>query len=186
MKLNSLLFLICSLAGLLLVSGSLYLLWKGIIDFKEGQGVTEMEMPGGAKIKTPVPALVMFVLGVLMVVFPVYKRPELEIVKLRGVVATDADVEVHAVVDQREAHASNAFDLAVPYLPDHRYFVRYLDKSGAELDKESFMLGPGEMVHELRGMKLKGAVPAAAPAAAAPIQVTQTESSATVAEFKAR
>ena len=184
MNLNSLLFLICSLAGLLLVSGSLYLLWRGTIDFKDGQGVTEMEMPVGAKIKTPVPALVMFALGVLMVVFPVYKRPELEIVKLRGKVATDTDVEVHAIVDQREAHASNAFDLSVPYLPDRRYFVRYLDKSGAELDKESFVLGPGEREHDLRGVRYKDT--GATTSAASRIPLEQKESSDTVGQFKSQ
>jgi hypothetical protein len=191
-NLNSPLFLICSLAGLLLVSGSLFLLWKGVIDLKPGQAVTEMQV-GNATIKTPVPTVFMFALGVLMVVFPVYKSPDkaLEIVKLRGRVSTDTDVEVNAVVDQREAHASNDFDLSVPYLENRRYLVRYLDKSGSELDKESFTLGPGETVYDLRGLRFKAPVPAAKsaaptadPAVASQIPLVQKEPSDTVNEFK--
>lgn len=192
MNWNSPLFLLCSIAGLLLVSGSLYLLLKGIIDLKGGQGVSEMELPGGTKIKTPVPALIMFVLGVFMVVFPVHKSPDLcpdhrvhtngplELVKLRGKVATSARVEVNAVVDSQEASASKDFVLTVPYVANRRYIVRYLAPGGGrELDKETFMLVPGEQLHELTGMQLQGPVPTPEQ----DIKVEQTESAAVAAKY---
>jgi hypothetical protein len=192
MNFNSPLFLLCSLAGVLLVLGSLYLLWKGVIDFRSGEGTTEMELTGVGTIKTPVPALVMFVLGVFLVVFPVYKSPELcpdlafhknkplQIVKLRGKVATAARVEVDAVVDAQEASASNDFVLSVPYVENRRYVVRYLNTGGSELDKETFMLGPGEQLHELRGMQLQGPVPTPEQR----IKLEQTESGDAVAQYK--
>ena len=191
MNWNSPLFLLCSVAGLLLLSGSLYLLLKGIIDLKGGQGVSEMELPGGTKIKTPVPALIMFVLGVFMVVFPVQKSPELcpdrrvhingplELVKLRGKVTTSARVEVNAVVDSQEASASKDFVLTVPYVANRRYIVRYLAPGGGHvLDNETLMLGPGEQLHELNGMRLLGPVPT-------PERdiIEQTESAAVAAKY---
>ena len=192
MNWNSPLFLLCSLAGLLLVAGSLYLLLKGIIDLKGGQGVSEMELPGGTKIKTPVPALIMFVLGVFMVVFPVYKSPDLcpdlnwhkktmlELVELHGKVSDATHVEVDAIVDEQEVGTSESFVLSVPFVENRRYTVRYLDDSGTVLTKESFILRPGEKVHSLKGMVLQGA----APPPPTTVQLEQSESSATVAEFK--
>ncbi len=192
MNWNSPLFLLCSLAGLLLVAGSLYLLLKGVIDLRGGQGVSVMELPGGTKIKTPVPALVMFVLGVFLVVFPVYKSPELcpdltfhkkkvlEIVELQGSVSGAARVAVDAVVDEQEAHADKGFSLLVPFVENRRYTVRYLDASGTELDRQSFYLRPGEQVHSLRGVVLEGAPPPPAVA----LKLEESEPSDTVAAFK--
>jgi hypothetical protein len=177
---------------LLLVGGGLYLLLMGIIDLKDGQGVTEIELPWFGKIKTPVPALVIFALGVIMVVYPIYKSPQLcpdlsfhkktplEMVDLRGKVSTDTDIEVYAIVDEQKANASDSFVLSVPYLQDRRYVVRYTDKSGAEVMEETFRLGPGEKKYELRGVQLKGA----APADPQRLRLEQSEPSNTVAEFK--
>ena len=193
MNWNSPIFLICSLAGLLLLGGSLYLLLRGVINLKGGQGVSEMHLPGGARIKTPVPALVMFVLGVFLVVVPVYKSPDLcpdlnfhkkqplEMVKLRGKAAADADVEVYAVVDEQPANASDDFVLSVPYLQDRRYVVRYIDKAERSLlGEENFRLEPGEREHELRGVRASLKVGNQPP----PIRLTQSEPDATVAAFK--
>ena len=191
MNFNSPLFLLCSLAGMLLVAGSLYLLRKGIIDFKSGQGMTKMKV-GGAAIETPVPAVAMFVLGVVMVVFPVYKSPELcpdpglhahgplQLVKVRGTVATAARVEVDAVVDAQEASATNDFVLSVPYVANRRYVVRYLDAGGHELDRQTFMLGPGEQTHELRGMQFQGQEPTPEQR----MKLEQTESAAVAGQYK--
>lgn len=193
MNFNSPLFLLCSLAGVLLVSGSLYLIWKGVINLKSGEGTTEMKLSGIGTIKTPVPALVMFVLGVFLVVFPVYKSPELcidlkahthpplELVKVRGKVATAATVEVNAVVDAQEASATSDFVLSVPYVANRRYVVRYLTPGKRqELDKETFVLGPGEQLHDLRGMQLQGTMPSPEQS----IKLEHTESSDAVSEFK--
>lgn len=190
---NSSLFILCSLAGVMLIAGSLYLLWKGVIDLRGGHGVSEMVLPGGGKIKLPVPALVMFVLGVFMVVFPVYKSPELcpdlpfhkktplEMVELRGKVSADTDIEVYAVVDERRASANDSFVLSVPYVQNRHYIIRYTDKFGSELTQETVLLGPGEKTHELRGVQLVRSAPAEHPPA---IRLEQAEASDTVAEFK--
>lgn len=191
MNFNSPLFLLCSLAGVLLILGSLYLVWKGVINLRSGEGMTEMEVSGIGKIKTPVPAIIMFVLGVFLVVFPVYKSPDLcpdlafhkhpllEIVELRGKVSEAANVEVNAVVDVQEAKASDSFTLSVPYVENRRYVVRYMDRSGTELRKESFILKPGEKLHGLNGMELQGPMPPAPTL----LKLEQSESKETVEGF---
>lgn len=191
MSFNSPLFLLCSLAGFLLIMGSLYLVWKGVINLRPDEGVSEMEVSGVGKIKTPVPALIMFILGVILVVFPVYKYPDvcddparhkhpsLEIVELRGKVTEAANVEVNAVVDVQEAKASDSFTLSVPYVENRRYVVRYMDTGGTELRKESFILKPGEKLHSLNGMEFQGSMPPAPTL----FKSEQSESKETVAEF---
>jgi hypothetical protein len=194
MNFNSPLFLLCSLAGVLLVLGSLYLLWKGVIDLKEGQGATEMGVPGVGTIKTPVPAVVMFALGVFLVAFPVYKSPELcdnprihngngplEFVNLRGKAATDADVEVYAVVDAQPAHARDDFTLVVPYVRDRRYLITYRNKVDKSLlDEENFRLEPGQMEYRLRGVRANLKVGNPEPT----FQLTEAESKETAAAYK--
>ncbi|MET0625926.1 MAG: hypothetical protein ABW250_23530 [Pyrinomonadaceae bacterium] len=192
MDFNSPLFLLCSLAGVLLVVGSLYLLWKGVIDLKEGQS-TEMNVSGVGTIKTPVPAIVMFALGVFLVAFPVYKSPHLcpnfkvhtngplEMVKLYGKAAADADVEVYAIVDAQPAHASDDFTLVVPYVHDRRYLITYRDKTDKSLlDDENFRLEPGKMEYRLRGVRANLKAGARKP----PIPLTQVESKETAEAFK--
>jgi hypothetical protein len=192
MNFNSPLFLLCSLAGVLLVAGSLYLLRKGILDFKSQGGVTKMKF-GGAAIETPVPAVVMFVLGVVMVVFPVYKSPELcpdkkahgpqELVRLLGKVSTAARVEVNAVVDTQEANSSKDFVLSVPYVPNRRYVVRYLDACAHELDNETLMLGGGERTHELNGLHLQGTEASTSRCPEQRFKSEQTESADVAAKY---
>ncbi|HWW75720.1 MAG TPA: hypothetical protein VNZ44_10005, partial [Pyrinomonadaceae bacterium] len=185
------LFLVCSLAGVLLIAGSLYLLRKGILDFKSA-GMTKMKL-GNAAIETSVPAVAMFVLGVAGVIYPVYKSPELcpdkkahepqELVKLLGKVSTAARVEVNAVVDTQEANFSKGFVLSVPYVPNRRYVVRYLDACGHELDNESLMLGHGERSHELNGLHLQGTEPATSRCPEQQFKSEQTESADVAAKY---
>ena len=67
------LFVLCSAAGLVLVVGSLLLLWKGriFLDAK-GTDISHVELPMGIKLDTHAPVLVIFLFGVFMLVFPVY------------------------------------------------------------------------------------------------------------------
>jgi hypothetical protein len=94
------LFVLCSAAGLVMVTGSLFLLWKGRIDLhlkgreapddavdktdvkeagKQGKrrrhasnDMSELTLPLGFKIGTQFPVLIMFFFGVFMLVYPVY------------------------------------------------------------------------------------------------------------------
>lgn len=193
MNWNSSLFILCSFAGVLMLAGSLYLLWARRIALgQDSSGVTEFEV-FGFKVKTPVSALVMFVLGVVLVVYPIERSPHLcpdltfhqkmplEMVNLRGKVAADTDVEVYAIVDEQPANASDNFTLSVPYLQDRRYRIRYTDRlSASVLDEENFRLAPGEKVYQLRGLQASLKADDAEPA----VKPTLAESKETVSEFK--
>jgi hypothetical protein len=190
---NSSLFILCSLAGLLMLLGSLYLLWARRIHLsRDSSGVTEFEVLG-FKVKTPVPALVMFVLGVVLVVYPIersphlcpdltlHKKPSLELVTLRGKAAADTDVEVYAIVDEQPANASDNFTLSVPYVQDRRYVIRYTNKADRSLlDEEHFRLEPGEKEHQLRGVRANLKVGEQTPA----IKLAQAEPKDIAAAFK--
>src|SRR5437879_357731 len=67
------LFVLCEAAGLVLVFGSVLLLWKGRIFLdSEGKTVSHVELPMGIKIDTHAPVLVMLLFGVFMAAFPLY------------------------------------------------------------------------------------------------------------------
>jgi hypothetical protein len=195
---NMLLLVSCSLAGLIMVIGSLYLLWKGRIGLnRETKSSTKFKLPGGFEMETPVAGLIMFVLGVLMLFIPIHYNPKLcadpgfhkkqplEMVDLRGKVSTDTNIEVYAIVDEQKANADQTIALSVPYLADRRYVVRYFNTAGEMVNEENFRLGKDDKVYELRGVKLNRGAAAAASATPA-IMLDQTESSSAVAEFTSR
>jgi hypothetical protein len=194
---NWVLLLSCSLAGLIMVVGSLYLLWIGRMDLKsETKDSTTITLPGGFEMKTPVAGLIMFVMGVFMLFIPIHYSPKmcpdlafhqkkpLEMVDLRGKVSTDTNIEVFAIVDEQDANADQTIALSVPYLADRRYVVRYFNKAGGKVDEENFRLSKDEKVYELRGVRERGAAATASPTPA--IKLEQQESSASVAEFTLR
>jgi hypothetical protein len=197
---NWLLLVLCSLAGLIMVIGSLYLLWKGRITLdRETKSPTKFKLPGGFEVESPVAALVMFVMGVFMLFIPIHygteyssrlcpnpafhKKVPLEMVDLRGKVSTDINIEVYAIVDEQNANADQNIALSVPYLADRRYVVKYFNNSGAMVDEETFRLDKDQKVYELRGVINKGTVAAAPPPA---IKLEQTEPGSVVAEFTSR
>lgn len=195
---NMLLLVSCSLAGLIMVIGSLYLLWKGRIGLdRETKSATKFKLPGGFEVESPVAGLIMFVLGVFMLVIPIHYSPQfctdlsfhkkvpLEMVNLRGKVSTDTSIEVYAIIDEQKANADQTIALSVPYLADRRYFVKYFNSAGNMVDEENFRLDKDEKVKELRGVKLaKGAAPAAI--ATPEIKLEQKESTSAVQEFVSR
>jgi hypothetical protein len=65
------LYYLSSLAGLIMVAGGIWLLYKQKIYIdKESNQVTEIETPLG-KFKTNVPALVLFALGFVPLIYPI-------------------------------------------------------------------------------------------------------------------
>lgn len=164
------LFLLCSVAGLIMVTGSLFLLWKGRIYLdKEGNSVSEVELPLGIKFKTQFPVLLMFLLGAFLLAFPInqchylcpdiafHAKKPLEMVELKGKVAAgeDYEIQVLAVVDAQKTDANKGVALRVPYIQNRRYQVKYIDGSGESVYDEDFELREGEKSYELRGFKLQ-------------------------------
>lgn len=135
---------VCAGAGFIVVVGSLVLLWKGKIYFdKETKEVTEVELPFGFKVKTNLPAVIIFLLGAFLLVVPILKMPkEPGRIRLTGQIRFPESLKVYAVAGERETTRDVA--LEVP-LCNFDYEVSYWAKDGRVLvDKEVVHLSGDE------------------------------------------
>lgn len=172
MDLSILLFLLCSLAGLIMVVGSLFLLWKGRIYLdNEGKNVSEFELPLGFRIKTQFPVLVMFLFGTFLMALPIYYNPRLcpdlpfhnkaplEMVDLTGKINSPTTVKVLAVVAEQQANGEREIKLRVPYVENRPYRIRYECPSGSFLRDEPVEMSPkGEKQYPFQGFDGSGQV----------------------------
>jgi hypothetical protein len=169
------LFVLCSLAGLLMVVGSLALLWKGRIYLDtEGKSVSQVELPLGIKFGTQFPVLIMFLFGAFLLIFPVYYDknicPDLalhsktfpQMVKVIGKVNSPTKLDVYAIVDE-QPNAQNDVVLWVPFKRDARYRVVF-SSNDTELVSQPFTL-EGLEPYVLREVKLEKPSETASPEA---------------------
>jgi hypothetical protein len=194
----------CSLAGLAVLLGCLMLLWKRRIYLDaEGKSVTKVELPMLGKLETQYPVLALFVLGGVLLGVPAYysyqtrhgfyearlcpNRPfhdkePLQLVKLEGTVVADTDFDVFAVVDTKSATAGRSIklDLIVPFIKNHRYHIKYIDRNGRFYPGEDFVLDAFTPTRLLTGLDMR-AGGGDAPVAVAPAQ--QLVSPQEAAEF---
>ena len=155
---DSSLFLLCSVAGLIMVVGSLFLLWRGRIylDHK-GEQLTKIELPLGIKFSSQFPVLIMFFFGVILLIYPPYYFGKTyhdanlcpdktlhaknfpEMVQVTSVFSSTAPVNVYAVVDWQDSVRDKAI-LEVPFKQDARYRLLYVPRSGGNFLGEVFPL----------------------------------------------
>lgn len=155
---NQGLFLLCSVAGLIMVVGSLFLLWKGrIVLDHAGQQVSTIELPGGIKISTQFPVLIMFFLGVVLLVYPPYyfgksyhdanlcpnqalhamQFPEM--VSVTSNVRSPTPIDVYAVVGWQDK-ARNTVTFQLPFKKGGQYRLLYSDGHGGYIPSDTFTL----------------------------------------------
>jgi hypothetical protein len=144
-------YILSSAAGLVLVIGCLLLLWKGrIVLDTEGKSVSQIELPLGIKFATQFPVLIIFLLGVVLLVYPIYQARNIcidlllhtkafpEMVRISGEVVSKEPLDVFAILDE-QPNTHNAVILNVPFRKDARYRVVYaLDNQ--VLENASFYL----------------------------------------------
>ncbi len=114
------LYYLCSLAGLVIVAGGIWLLYKQKVYIdRESKEVTEIETPIG-KFRTNIPALVLFALGFVPLIYPIWKTTgAIQRIHIRGdVKAKNFPVQVYAVIKSDLLNASGDFSLLVPILSD--------------------------------------------------------------------
>ncbi len=124
------LYYLSSLAGLIMVAGGIWLLYKQKIYIdKESEQVTEIETPIG-KFKTNIPALVLFALGFFPLIYPIVKSAGFaEEIRIKGnVKATTFPVQVYAVIKSDSLLENRDFSLLVPILKNagEEYKVIYV------------------------------------------------------------
>jgi hypothetical protein len=106
----------CSLAGLIMVAGGIWLLYKQKIYIdRETKEVTEIDTPVG-KFKTNVPALVLFALGFVPLIYPIVQSAKVaKEIEFRGNVRGNAfPVQVYAVIRSDSLLGPRDFILRVP------------------------------------------------------------------------
>jgi len=123
------LYYLSSLAGLIMVAGGIWLIYKEKIYIdRESKQVTEIETPIG-KFKTNVPALVLFALGFVPLIYPIVKSAGFaEEVRIEGnVKASTFPVQVYAVIKSDSLLESRDFSLEVPVVANGEdYKVLYI------------------------------------------------------------
>jgi hypothetical protein len=125
---------ICAFAGLVIVLGSLTLLWKGriLVDSTQRE-ISEVELPLGFKLKTQQPILVMFLFGSFLLAMPIYmvrnRLNGIPRVAVSGQVKNDpaavGRLKAYAIIANSDVTSEVKFYL--PQLEDTPYLVRYYD-----------------------------------------------------------
>jgi|WetSurMetagenome_2_1015567.scaffolds.fasta_scaffold166369_3 hypothetical protein len=110
------LYYLCSVAGFIMVAGGIWLIYKQKIYIdKESKQVTEIETPFG-KFKTNIPALALFILGFIPLIYPLIKLNEInkQLTIVGNVKSNSHPVEVCAVLDSDILNGDGDFKLNVP------------------------------------------------------------------------
>lgn len=171
------LFLLCSVAGLIMVVGSLFLLWRGRIYLDhEGKQVTQIELPMGIKFSSQYPVLVMFFLGVVLLIYPPYHAghsyhdPNLcpdktlhskafpEMVKVSSNIYSPIPIDVYAVVGWQDK-VRNTVIMEVPFRSNGLYRLIYSDGRGGMIPSDVFTLADSKPL-TLRDIRIDGMAPA--------------------------
>ena len=107
---------LCSFAGFIMVAGGIFLLYKEKIYIdRETKQITSIETPIG-KFKTNAPALALFALGFVPLVYPIYLTKEQgKMVYISGELSsTKYPVNVYAVVESESLLNDGSYRLMVP------------------------------------------------------------------------
>ncbi|MFL6230822.1 MAG: hypothetical protein ACJ741_18770 [Pyrinomonadaceae bacterium] len=133
---------ICATAGLAVVTGSLFLIWKGrILIDTENNTVSEVQLPFGFRIRTQLPVVVMFFFGAFLLALPlllIRKSFEMTpVVTLVGHIQSDQrpSQPLKAYAMAADCDATNEVRLKVPFVQDTDFKVLYYDKKNLVFDE---------------------------------------------------
>jgi hypothetical protein len=107
---------ICMFFGGIVLVGTLALLFNEKI-FLDAQGnrISKIELPGHIKFESYNPVLVLFVLGCVMVLYPLFNgRPKIGTVEIKGTVSPHKVSRIYAVAYDTEADALGNVVLSIP------------------------------------------------------------------------
>lgn len=146
------LYYVCAIAGLVIVVGSLFLIWKGriYIDAETNQ-VTKIELPLGIKLQTNLPVLATFIVGAFLLAFPIERIQELQkqqsqpgqSTRLVGRLDWPDPLDVEVVAAGR-TNARGEINLMLPRCK-HLFTVNYWSRNKTSLiDTEDLVLNGDE------------------------------------------
>ena len=106
------LYWLCSITGLIMMAGGVWLIYKEKIYIdRETNQVTEVELPWLGKLRTNAPALVLFLFGLVALIYPIYESKVVteptKLVAIKGSVRSGTfPVYVYAVSNMDALQAS--------------------------------------------------------------------------------
>ena len=116
------LYWLCSITGLIMMAGGVWLIYKEKIYIdRETNQVTEVELPWFGKFRTNAPALVLFLFGLVALIYPIYESKVVteptKLVAIKGSVRSGTfPVYVYAVSNMDALQASRSFRVEVPLI----------------------------------------------------------------------
>jgi hypothetical protein len=122
------LYYLCSVAGFVMVIGGIWLIYKQKIYIdRESKQVTEIDTPIG-KFKTNLPALVLFALGFVPLIYPIVAIKEIrkEVRIVGNVKSSIHPVHVYAVTQTDSLLQDRDFRLTVPSPSSEGYKIIYV------------------------------------------------------------
>lgn len=132
---------LCAFTGLIVVVGSLLLIWTGrIVIDKDGGAVSEVQLPFGFRLHTQLPVVIMFFFGAFLLALPVILvRKSLEAVPTLTLTGTitppQSSQNFRAYVVASDCDATSEVVLQVPLVPTTSYRVFYFNGSTRIFDE---------------------------------------------------
>ncbi|MDI3290924.1 hypothetical protein [Polyangium sp. 15x6] len=135
------LFYLSSFSGAIMVIGGIVMLYKQKIYIdRETKQVAEVQTPVGT-FKTNIPALTLFALGFVPLIYPIWRNAELSRpLRIQGAVQYDnTSIDVYAVVNTETIRGGSKFRLVVPSLDRDRGEYKVLFIKDATLVNTEFI-----------------------------------------------
>jgi hypothetical protein len=153
---------ICAFAGLVIVLGSLLLLWKGriLVDSSKGE-ISEVELPFGFKMKTQQPILVMFLFGAFLLATPIYvvkdQLSAIPKVVVSGQVQSASVDGLKAYAIIADSDVTNEVKFSLPLIENTFYRVKYYDRKNFVFDQVIDLSKVVDGTYQLPSFKLTNA-----------------------------
>lgn len=138
------LFYVCQAAGIIMVAGGVWLIMKQKIylDSTTKQAV-EVELPLFGKLRTNVPALGLFLLGIVPLVYPIQKvTPKLttRYLQVEQVLSSDTSVGIYVCVLSKNLPRGGKFIVSVPIIDNADYTPELVYIAGSITDFQELKL----------------------------------------------
>lgn len=135
-------FYICQAAGIIMVGGGIWLIMKQKIylDSSTKQAV-EVELPLFGKLRTNVPALGLFVLGIVPLIYPMQKLTTRYLQVEQVLNSDDLPVAVYVAVLSKPVPQNGKFKVSVPIIDSPDYTPELVYMAGPIIDHQELELG---------------------------------------------
>jgi|SRR5208283_89156 len=138
------LYYLCEFAGLVMIVGGIWLIYrqKIVLDTaKDKAADVVVEVPFFGKLRTNVPALGLFLLGFVPLIYPIYKSSTDYTRVVQAVTSRSYPVGIYVVVRQKALEKDGKFVISIPILNSTDYEPQIIYVAGGRLaDQEEILL----------------------------------------------